>query len=167
MTPGKILHIESENNHLSNLDYWWFNRYYKECDYSRETNIGVDINFHKHKNHGIEVRIFDHFHESKLPEILEFFVLILDHSLNKKIDSPVRNEHWNNFVYNIMLDRNAKITDEIKVLYEDLFDFKTSYENIIDFYGKIYKKLLKKYEDTGICYKNMINKVDCKYCFIC
>lgn len=167
MIPGKILHIESEKNHLSNLDYWWFNKYYKVCDYSKEQNIGVDINFHKHKNHGIEVRIFDHFNELKLNEILEFFVLILDHSLNKKIESPVKNEHWNNFVYNVMLDRNTKITDDIKLLYEDLFDLKTSYENIIDFYEKIYKKLLKKYEKTGECYQNMIKKKDNKYCYIC
>ena len=167
MIPGKILHIDSNKNHLSDLEYWWFNKYYQVCDYSKELNIGVDINFHKHKNHGIEIRIFDHFDESKLYEILEFFVLILDHSLNKEIESPVKNKHWNDFVYNVILDRNTKISNEIKILYENIFDFKTSYENINDFFYKIYKKLLKRYNGSGDCYKKMINKKDINYCFLC
>jgi len=167
MIPGKILHIESEKNHLSDMDYWWFNKYYKISDYTRETNIGVDINFHKHKNHGIEIRIFDHFDERKLKEVLEFLVLILDHSLNKEIESPVRNKAWNDFVYNVILDRNTKITEEIKLLYENIFDFKSSYENIIDFFGKIYKKLLKKYEYNGECYQLMIKRKNNKFCYIC
>jgi len=157
MVPGKVVQIESENNHLSNLDYWWFNRYYQISDYTKEPNIGVDINFHKHKNHGIEIRIFDYFEESKLEEVLKFIVLILDLSLDKKIESPVRNVHWNNFVYNILLDRNTKIDNEIKEIYEEIFDFKTSFETISEFFNKINLKLIKKYEGSGICYKNMIN----------
>ena len=158
MIPGKILHIDSNNNHLSNLDYWWFNKYNEISDYTKEDLIGVDINFHKHKNHGIEIRIFDYFDESKLAAALEFCVLLLDHSLikGKKIESPVKSRHWNEFIVNILKDRNVKMNEEMKLLYEDIFDFKTNINTIIDFYGKIHNKLLKRYEYSGECYKRMI-----------
>jgi len=160
MTPGKILHIDANNNHLSNLDYWWFNKYNEISDYTREDLIGVDINFHKHKNHGIEIRIFDYFDESKLVSALEFCVLILDHSLVKgnMIESPVKNKLWNQFIVDILKDRNALITEEIKVLYEDIFDFKTNFNTINEFYAKIHNKLLRKYEYSGECYKRMVGE---------
>jgi len=164
MLPGKILQIDSNNNHLSNLDYWWFNKYSSESDYTKEDLIGVDINFHKHKNHGIEIRIFDYFDESKLASVLEFCVLLLDHSLVKgnRIESPVKNKIWNQFVVDILKDRNAKVNEEMKLLYEDIFDFKTNFSSISDFYGKIHNKLLRKYEYNGDCYKKMISKNDKK-----
>jgi hypothetical protein len=162
MAAGKILQIDANKNHLSDLDYWWFNKYYLESDYTREDLIGVDINFHKHRNHGIELRIFDYFDESKLFEVLEFCVLILDHSLTKKIESPAKNIYWNKFIYNILKDRNTKIDNEIKVLYEDIFDLKTTYDTIPEFYQKIHNKLLNKYENNGECYKRMIkNNKNC------
>ena len=83
--------------------------------------------------------------------------MILDLSLDKKVESPVRNVHWNNFVYNILLDRNTKIDNDIKEIYEEIFDFKTSFETISEFFNKINLKLIKKYEGNGICYKNMIS----------
>jgi len=164
MTPGKILHIDANNNHLSNLDYWWFNKYNEISDYTREDLIGVDINFHKHKNHGIEIRIFDYFDESKLFGALEFCVLILDHSLvkgyggDRKIESPVKNKLWNQFIVDILKDRNVKMNEDIKLLYEDIFDFKTNFNTINEFYAKIHNKLLRKYEYSGECYKRMVGE---------
>jgi len=162
MIKGKMLNDfnYSDNNH-------WYTKLHENSGYIPPEKIGYDINYNKFTKHGIEIRIFDHFDESKLYEILEFFVLILDHSLNKEIESPVKNKHWNDFVYNVILDRNTKISNEIKILYENIFDFKTSHENINDFFYKIYKKLLKRYNGSGDCYKKMINKKDINYCFLC
>jgi hypothetical protein len=156
MTPGKILHISSVDNYLSNMDYWWFNRYYKNTDYTREDMIGLDINFHKHKNHGIELRIFDYFDESKLEEILTFLVLILDHSLNKNFKSPVRDKLWNNYVYSILVNRNALIDKELLLIFKNMFDFNANVKTSKELYDKITRKLLKKYKYTGECYKKMI-----------
>ena len=167
MSPGKILQIDAENNHLSNLDYWWFNKYYEVSDYTKEKQIGVDINFHKHKNHGIELRIFDYFHPSKLEEVMIFIVLLLDFSLENKINSPVKNRIWNAFVVNILLNKDTKITNDIKQEFEKIFKFKINYESIPDFYNNIRKKLLKKYEYKGICYQNMVErKINNNCCII-
>jgi hypothetical protein len=74
MKKGKILQINSKDNHLSNNKNWWFNQYYNKWQYTMEDNIGLDINFNKYHNHGIELRFLDYFDESKLPELLHFFV---------------------------------------------------------------------------------------------
>ena len=158
MTPGKILHIHSNNNHLSDMDYWWFNQYYNNCDYTKENMIGVDINFHKHKNHGIELRIFDYFDESKLEEVFTFIVLLLDHSLSKKIKSPVRNRLWNNYIVDILNNRNAEINDQLLIFYKTIFEFKRDIKTPLELYRKIQKKLLKKYKKKGICYNKMIRE---------
>jgi hypothetical protein len=167
MEPGKILQISSENNHLSNLDYWWFNKYYEISDYTKETQIGVDINFHKHKNHGIELRIFDYFETSKLEEIMIFIILLLDYSLENKIKSPVKNKTWNEFVVNILLDKNTKISGNIKNEFEKIFNINLNDQSILDLYNFIYKKLLKKYEYSGICYQNMVErKINTSCCIL-
>jgi hypothetical protein len=160
MKAGKILQIDANNNHLSKLDYWWYNKYHTDSDYTKEDLIGVDINFHKHKNHGIELRIFDYFDESKLASALEFCVLILDHSLakGKKIDSPVKNKLWNQFICDILKDRNVKISEEVKILYEDIFDLKTNFSTIPEFYEKIHNKLLKKYGNAKQLKKYLLLK---------
>jgi hypothetical protein len=167
MTPGKILQIESDNNHLSNIKYWWFNKYYENSDYTKEKKIGVDINFHKHKNHGIEVRIFDYFDPSKLYDVLKFFVLLLDFSLDNNIESPVKDIDWNNFVCDVLKNRNTVFNEQIKQKYENLFKLKTRHNTINKIYEKIYKKLLRRYENNGICYNKMIDKSHECQCKIC
>lgn len=164
MLPGKILQISSVDNHLSKMDYWWFNRYYKDTDYTKEDIIGLDINFHKHKNHGIELRIFDYFDESKLEEILTFLVLILDHSLNKKIKSPIRDKLWNNYVYSILIDRNVTIDNDLLLIFKNMFDFKSDVKTSKELYDKITRKLLKKYKYIGECYKKMIRTIQPNMC---
>jgi len=166
MTPGKILQIDSKNNHLSNLNYWWFNQYYNTCDYTKEDFIGLDINFHKHKNHGIELRIFDYFDESKLEAAFTFIVLLLDHSLHKRVKSPVRNELWNNYIVDILNNRNANVNDQLLLFYKIIFDFKQDIKTTFELYDKIQRKLLKKYKYNGFCYNNMIRKVKSSLCNI-
>jgi len=156
MIPGKILQIESNNNHLSNMDYWWFNKYYEKSDYTKEDLIGVDINFHKHKNHGIELRIFDYFIESKLEDAFKFIVLLMDHSLHKKISSPVRNQLWNNFVVDVLNNRDTEINDQLLSFYKKIFDFKHGVKTTSELYYKLHHVLLKKYNNNGFCYQNMI-----------
>jgi hypothetical protein len=166
MKPGKILHIDSNNNHLSNMDYWWFNKYYEKSDYTKENLIGVDINFHKHKNHGIELRIFDYFDESKLEDAFTFIILLMDHSLTKKIKSPIRNKLWNEYVVDILNNRNAELNDQLLLFYKTIFEFKKDVKTTSELYNKIKNKLLKKYKDTGFCYKNMIRKETTSSCNI-
>ena len=166
MTPGKILQIDSNNNHLSNMDYWWFNQYYEKSDYTKEDLIGLDINFHKHKNHGIELRIFDYFDESRLEEAFTFIILLMDHSLTKKIKSPIRNKLWNDYIVNILNNRNAKLDQQLLLFYQSIFDFTSDVKDTFNLYQMIQTKLLKKYKNTGECYQKMIRKKKHNFCCV-
>ena len=87
-------------------------------------------------------------------------MLLLDHSLQKekKIESPVKNRSWNQFIVDILKDRNVMVNEDIKLLYEDIFDFKTNINTIPEFYEKIHNKLLKRYQFDGECYKRMVRE---------
>jgi hypothetical protein len=159
MLPGKLLLLDSSTNHLSNLNYWWYNRYYEYCDYKKESQMGSDINFHKHKNHGIEIRIFDYFPEDKLELILKFFVLLFDYSLDYNVSSPIKNKEWNDYTFKIFVDKHFKLTDEIKLIYKKLFNLtNTNFSNSEELFNLIYNHLLLKYKDIGLCYNKMIRK---------
>lgn len=160
LEPGKILQIESENNHLSDYSNWWYKKYYEKCSYKKEEKIGVDINFHKHKNHGIEIRIFDYFEEDKLEKVLIFLVLLMDYSLENLVTSPVKNDIWNNLVINILFDKNHKFNVEEKIQLSRIFKLNIDFEDSFDFYDKLYNYLMEKYENKGECYTKMVKPSD-------
>ena len=160
MIPGKLLLMDSEKNHLSNLNYWWYNKYYDYCSYKKEPQMGSDINFHKHKNHGIEIRIFDYFPEDKLEHLLKFFVLLFDYSLEYNVSSPIRNREWNDYTFKILIDKDYKLSEEIKITYKKLFNLPhLNYNSSKQLFDIIYNNLLSKYQN-GLCYSKMIRKVE-------
>lgn len=65
MKTGKILSLPINEILCNNFDYWWFNKYYEENGYNKLNEIGLDINFNKHYNHGIEIRFLDHINDNK------------------------------------------------------------------------------------------------------
>ena len=155
--PGKILLIDLSNNYLTNYENWWFNRYYKISDYKKQDQIGVDINFHKHKNHGIEIRIFHYFNEDQLEKILKFFVLLLDFSLDNKIESYTKNDDWNDLVYNLILNKYYILNNTQKDIYKKLFLLDKDFNTAQELYDIIYTVLLEKYKKNGFCYTKMVN----------
>ncbi len=156
LEPGKILQIDASNNHLSNYENWWFNKYYEKSNYKKENKIGVDINFHKHKNHGIEIRIFDYFDEETLEKVLTFIVLLLDFSLENSVNSPSKNDTWNNFVVNILLNKNYKFDNDIKNELKKIFKLKEDFDDAHIFFYKLYDYLYKKYYNIGTCFTKMV-----------
>lgn len=59
---------------------FWMNQM-TDTPYYMNQSIGYDINFNKFKNHGIEIRFFDWFPEAYLKDVMNFFVLLAQHSL--------------------------------------------------------------------------------------
>uniref|UniRef100_A0A6C0KTR1 Alanine dehydrogenase/pyridine nucleotide transhydrogenase N-terminal domain-containing protein n=1 Tax=viral metagenome TaxID=1070528 RepID=A0A6C0KTR1_9ZZZZ len=58
---------------------FWMNQMFNSPYYMNKA-IGYDINFNKFKNHGIEIRFFDWFPETYLKDVMNFFVLLAQHS---------------------------------------------------------------------------------------
>jgi hypothetical protein len=73
---GKILQVEKASLPWS-LD--WYNEFYKDCDgYNELSTVGLDINFNKHENHGLELRFFDSMPLERLKECTEFIIWLGD-----------------------------------------------------------------------------------------
>ncbi len=62
--------------------------------------MGVDINFHKHKNHGLELRIFDWFPEEHLERLLKCLIWMCDEALSfDNIEDPKDSQVFNDVLY--------------------------------------------------------------------
>ncbi len=94
MERGKILQTTS-------IPYW-MSDFTKSSAYEQLEKIGLDINFNKHCNHGIELRIFDWFPEEDLEELLNVLIHAADAGLKIKPSSPIHNVNWNKITERII-----------------------------------------------------------------
>ena len=157
MTKGKILTTPIQELHCNRFDYWWYNEYYKYNAYNKFNEIGLDINFNKHYNHGIELRFFDHIllgnanqNKEEMYRSFEFIIYLMDFILDSddinKFGNPVENAQWNEIVLNAMYygDQHELLHDQ-RILYENIFNISLSELTICSVYYEIYGKLIKKY----------------------
>jgi hypothetical protein len=178
MESGKVLTKPIETLEVSKLDYWWYKLVHKCSAYNSLDQVGLDINFNKHWNHGIEIRFLDHISDEKLLyECFEFIIYLADFVLeNKKNDyiNPVIDETWNRLVHKTMINGILyNLTWEEKFIFENIFDTKIKKSNIVDVYYELlyflkhkYNKLYKevdgdKYilEPIGLFSKHTLNNI--------
>jgi len=72
---GKLLLMERPTD----KEHWY--NHLEDAPYLPNPSIGFDINFNKFKNHGIEIRFLEWFPEEYLADLMNFFVLLAQHSL--------------------------------------------------------------------------------------
>jgi hypothetical protein len=171
MESGKILTKPIDTLVMNKLDFWWYKRIHGlgltngltnessniTSAYSKLGDIGLDINFNKHWNHGIEIRFLDYINDKKLvQECFEFIIYLMDFSLANeklfdKITNPIINESWNNLVYMIFIHGiNLNLNEHDKSIYELLFSIKIKSTNIVDVYYEIFEYLKKKFNKEFI-----------------
>ena len=73
---GKLLLMKKSSD-----PSWWYNQL-DDSSYHMNEQIGADINFNKFKNHGVEMRFLDWFPEDYLEGLMNFFVLLAQHSVS-------------------------------------------------------------------------------------
>jgi hypothetical protein len=118
--------------------------------------LGMDISFRKHYNHGVEIRFLDWFPESMLKEVLEFYVYLADLSLDplvKMPDEAIMNEEFNNLVVNMLKEGKGYVLPLATIkLYERVLgvSIPTSRPNINGIYELIAKAMRNKYR-YGLC----------------
>ena len=174
MQTGKIL-LKPINEVICNdLDYWWFNEYYNNNNaYTKLNDIGVDINFNKHYNHGIELRFIDNITDNaKLFELFEFIIYLMDYILESDLintfENPIMNKIWNNFMLKIIVSGNeCELNNSEKEMYENIFKMKISKTNLNDVYYEIFNKLVLRYNTlvpngkfSSLCLKPYDKKID-------
>ena len=157
MKSGKILTMPIEDLTCNNSD-WWYNRFYEDNAYNKLKEIGLDINFNKHYNHGIEIRFLDHITDDKqILESFEFIIYLMDVIMNddniNNLPNPIKNKLWNDITYNVIIyGMDFNLTLEQINIYQQIFNFEIYNTNIVKIYYEIYFKLLLTH--NSILYDN-------------
>lgn len=159
MPEGKILTLDVKGVKGSNLPYWWYTRYHKTSGYNPLGQIGMDINYRKHYNHGIEMRFFDWFAEGRLADLLSFLVHVCEAALERpESGQAVMSQTWNQFVIDTLRDGAAAcITTEVAGMYEKLLGVQLVGKklNVGEAFEYIFKELKRIYK-SGECVKRML-----------
>lgn len=155
MSTGKILTLPIKDIICNNIDNWWFNEFYKQNAYNKLEEIGLDINYNKHYNHGIELRFFDNMATSnEMKESFEFIIYLMDIILESdniySFGNPIINPIWNDIVLNIMIyGKDYILNDEQKELYENLFSITLTNQKVENIYYEIFEYIKRKENRLG------------------
>ena len=139
--------------------FWWFSAYHQGSAYEPLDKIGLDINYKKHFNHGVELRFFDWFPEEKLAELCNFLVYLADASLTlPTTNAPILSETWNEGVLGLFEKGGEWILPPtLLAAYERIFrvplygqelTFRGVYSIMLETFAKQYRR--------GLCAKLML-----------
>ena len=153
MPTGKILLQSSDT-------CTWYKKYHHSSGYQSSKKIGLDINFHKHHMHGIELRIFDYFPEEYLQQLFTFIVHLLDHSLEcVEVGDITKTKEWIDLTINCLRNgKNTLLLSSHLSLFNDLFGTTYKQINVLAFYRIMTDFLDKTYGNRGKCSSYMFEK---------
>ena len=156
MKEGKILTVETKSLKAASYPFWWYSRYHEKSAYKKLEKIGLDINYKKHFNHGIELRFFDWFPEDRLYELLEFIICLADCAIERpQVDDPSVSETWNDLVLGIMQEGKwFHLNSEMIGSLEKVLGIHITGCAALDIFESIRMQVIKKYR--GICWKAML-----------
>lgn len=159
MPEGKLLTLPVNKVIGSDLPYWWYSKYHKTSGYNPLEQIGMDINYRKHYNHGIEMRFFDWFAEERLGDLVSFLVHLCEAALERpEMGQAVMSQTWNQFVIDVLRDgADAPITTEVAGTYEKLLGVQLvgKKHTVASAFEYIFKELKRIYKN-GECVRRML-----------
>ncbi len=138
----------------------WYKEYHSNSPYNTLPEIGLDINFNKHFNHGIELRIFDWFPEEQLEGLLELLICAMDQALSMDSVCDARlSRTWNRLMVRAITDgkRMCIWESELRALRDGLglpairgFKFHEVWKSVFG--------LLRKWKKKGQCCSLMLEQ---------
>ncbi len=158
MRQGKINSLPRAEVRVTAED-GWMTSYSPESAYVQLEEVGMDINFHKHYNHGLELRFFDYFDEARLEPLLGTLVQAIDHSQALPLTPPPNSAVWNVLVEEVMM-RGPKamiyscMTGELSAL----FGLEVRVGTVRQVWGDIQRQLERRWLGRGICSRLMIER---------
>ena len=160
MQKGKYLTEDIDKIRGHENSYWWYRRYHQKSGYVPLTRIGMDINYRKHYNHGIELRFFDWFPEEKLQELIELLVYVADASLINRNEpsEPILSETWNDLVIGVLQEgQSVRLTPTMMATYERILGLQLFGldMNVRELYTHLVESYKKKFA-MGMCARMML-----------
>lgn len=169
MEKGKMLNdfVYKGKNH-------YFNKLHENSPYNPPETIGYDFNYNKFIKHGIELRFFDYFPEDYLKDIMNFIILICQHSLFHDIPDPKKDDELQEFIIKVLKNGSkTKVSQSLRDKINLIFDtYKPSCivtlkrgrsKSLLSFMNKISNNLYDMYRDFSICYKMSPNMTPIKF----
>lgn len=156
MKPGKIL---NDYEYVGQNHY--FGKLHQESPYNPPKTIGYDINYNKFKKHGIELRIFDYFPEEYLEDIINFIILLCQHSKKVNIPCPQDSKLWCDFTISCLKNGSKTMVPyELYSTMKKLFGIENNFlekvfmhkkdKPILHVISKLANILYKKYKTNKI-----------------
>jgi len=171
MRTGKLLQEDTKTVMNDKPTFFWYKKLYQQIHYKMNEKIGFDINFNKFLNHGIEIRFLDWFDESLLPEVLEAFVYILDHSQALlPVQTPIKSRLWNEMMYRATLEGpDFTLTLKEIVYLQEILNIKLKLKSLKAdvVFNSIINILKTTYNYNGPCSKYMLEKPIIHSSFCC
>lgn len=158
MKEGKILTREIIGIRGADMPFWWYGRFHAVSAYNGLNKIGLDINYKKHYNHGIELRFFDWFPEEQLEDLLIFLVGLADCALERsEADEPALSETWNDLVFGIFTEgKDFVMKEEMTGMYEKILGIELPEQiNVLAGFNLLAKEIRRVYKD-GVCSRLML-----------
>lgn len=145
MSEGKCNTLPLTQIPAASSEFWWYRRYHETSGYKALENLGMDINFKKHFNHGCELRFFDWFPEERLEELLELLVCLAEASYRLPLAPPAPlQQSWNDCVIGIMREgKEFSLTQPIQGAYEKHFRCEIEKTNVKEVWKTIQRSLLQ------------------------
>ncbi len=97
MPHGKLNTVPREDARVAQENGWMV-LYGRENAYKELSEVGIDINFNKHYNHGLELRFFDYFEPERLPQLLRVLACACDQAVAGPVSVPQESPLWNTLV---------------------------------------------------------------------
>jgi hypothetical protein len=159
MKSGKNLTESIHTIRGSNKDFWWYKKYHATSGYTMLNEIGLDISYNKHHNHGVEIRFLEWFPETMLKGLISFYVNLADASLGMEYtEEPIMSEVYNILIVQMLREgRQCTIPRKALILYEKIFgfSFKDEEYTLEDVFTYMRDDLRVRYS-AGVCAKYML-----------
>lgn len=111
MNPGKILVLDVSGSEEGYEDDW-YTRFYERSAYVKLTERGLDINYRKHWNHGIELRIFDGLRRDQMLDVCRLcWKLCLESSELDSVEDCRRVPWFQEFILGCMLHGSEYVVE--------------------------------------------------------
>lgn len=125
--------MERQINKYACAKEHWYKKYHKKSGYIAQKMIGFDINYQKHYNHGIELRIFDYFPEENLVDVVNILLLVCQLSMNMDI---INHHHYDCYddqlIECIKNGYKSRVLNDYVSTLEKVFDYKGLFEMYYD-----------------------------------
>jgi hypothetical protein len=155
MEKGKLLAIP-----IADVRSTWYKDYHADSSYNALTEVGFDINFNKHWNHGIEIRFFDWFPEGRLSGLLRMLVYLADVAVDEiDIVDPLSNKVWNAWMVRVIQKGAAAgVTSAEALLLTKVFSIPCRADKDLNaFFADFYCTIAKKWKGKGPCSRHFLS----------